>query len=68
MKAALIALWRLFYAFAFYPIMIGLFIWIYVTGRHWVFGLAVIAAILILDPIWRVLARSILRLGKRAKR
>jgi len=46
-------------AVLFYPAMIGLFLWLYFTDAHWVFGAAVIIAILILDPIWRVMASNI---------
>ena len=52
-------MWRMFYGLAFYPLMIGLFIWLYVTDKHWIFGVLVIAAILILDPIWRIIGRRI---------
>ena len=62
MKPALTAMWRLFIGLLFYPLMIGLFIWLYITDKHWIFGIAVIAAILILDPIWRVMGRRALEM------
>lgn len=62
MKAALMALWRLFHAIAFYPIMIGVFIWLYIKDAHWIYGLCVILIILIFDPIWRILGANILKL------
>ncbi len=65
MKAVLTAFWRLAQAYLFYPVMVGLFIWLYVTGAHWIFGLAVIAAILILDPIWKRMAQNALRMFKK---
>lgn len=68
MKASLTILWRLFQGLLFYPVMIGIFIWLYITDKHWFFGLLVIAAILILDPIWRIIGRralEILGAGKR---
>jgi len=43
-------------AILFYPFMIGLFLWLYIRDAHWIFGTTVIGAILILDPIWRILA------------
>lgn len=46
-------------AYLFYPVMIGLFLWLYFTGAHWIFGIAVLAAIFILDPIWRTLVGNI---------
>jgi len=62
MKATFIAMWRLFHALAFYPIMIGAFIWLYIKGAHWVFGALIITAILIFDPIWRVMAKNLWRM------
>jgi hypothetical protein len=64
MRAVLIAIWRLFYGLLFYPLMVGLFLWIYITGRHWIYGAIIIAAILILDPIWRVIARRCVQFWK----
>jgi len=60
MKATLTAIWRLFHALAFYPILIGVFIWLYFKGAHWIYGLAIIAIILIFDPIWRLLLKRVL--------
>jgi len=60
MKAALRAIWQLFIGLLFYPVMIGVFLWLYFTDKHWVFGLLVIAVILSLDPIWRVMGRRAL--------
>lgn len=62
MKPALTAMWQLFIGLLFYPLMIGLFIWLYITDKHWIFGIAVIVAILILDPIWRVIGRRALEI------
>lgn len=61
MGKTLVAMWRLFHALFFYPILIGLFLWLYVKGAHWIWGLAVIAAILVFDPMWRILGASILQ-------
>ena len=58
-KAVLIAFWRLFWALAFYPLIIGLMIWLYIKEHHWIWGVAVIIAELILDPIWGLAARRI---------
>jgi len=65
MKATLIAMWRLFHALAFYPLMIGTFIWLYIKGAHWVWGALIIAGILMFDPIWRIMARSLSRMIQR---
>jgi len=62
MKAALIAMWRLFHALAFYPILIGVFIWLYFKGAHWIYGAAILAIILIFDPIWRLMLGNLLKI------
>lgn len=62
MKATLIAMWRLFHSLAFYPLMIGAFIWLYIKGSHWIWGALIIAAILIFDPMWRAIGQNILRM------
>ena len=62
MKRILRVYWRFIRAYLFYPVMIGVFIWLYLQGAHWIFGLAVIIAILILDPIWRVMAVNMWKL------
>ena len=48
------------HAFLFYPVMVGLFAWLYFTKAHWFWGSLVILAILVLDPLWRTLARSVI--------
>ncbi len=53
----LYAFWRLFYGLIFYPLLVGLFLWLYFTDKHWIFGLAIIVAILVFDPTWRIIAR-----------
>lgn len=58
----LIVFWRMFQAYLFYPIMIGLFLWLYFTGAHWIFGLGLIIAILIFDRTWLVIAKNIYRM------
>jgi len=50
--------WRMGFAYLFYPAMIGLFIWIDYKNFHWIFGLMVILAIFILDPIWARIAKN----------
>ena len=62
MKAVLSAFWNLFHALAFYPLMIGGFMWLYFKSAHWGYGVAIIVAILIFDPIWRVMAKNIWRM------
>jgi len=52
---------RMARAYLFYPAMIGLFLWLYIRDAHWIYGLAVIVAILIIDPIWRILLKSIFK-------
>jgi len=65
MKATLTAMWRLFHALAFYPIMIGVFLWLYFKGAHWIWGAAIIAGILIFDPLWRAIGKNILNMIKK---
>ena len=60
MKAALRAIWQLFIGLLFYPVMIGIFLWIYITDKHWIFGIMLICAILVLDPIWKIIGRRML--------
>lgn len=62
MKPALIAMWRLFRALAFYPLMLVTGIWLWLKGAHWIWGVGIIAAILIFDPIWRIMGRNLLRI------
>lgn len=62
MKATLTAMWRLFHVLAFYPVMIGAFIWLYIKEAHWIGGALIIAAIFIFDPIWRAIGQNILRM------
>jgi len=45
-------------AYLYYPVFIGAFLWLYVKGAHWGYGLAVIAAMLYFDRIWRTMART----------
>ncbi len=52
-------------AYLFYPLMIGIFLWLYINKAHWIFGVMVIAAILILDPIWGSMAKNVMRMWKR---
>jgi hypothetical protein len=56
----LAAFWRMFWAFAFYPLTFALLIWFWTKDAHWLWGLAVMAAVFILDPIWGLIARRII--------
>lgn len=58
----LVVFWRLFHGLLFYPLLIALFLWLYFTDKHWIYGAAIIIAILILDPIWRVIGKRILEM------
>lgn len=64
-KAFLLVFWRVLFAYGFYPLMLGLFLWGLYKGYHWSYGAALLAAIFWLDPIWRVLLRRIMDLIKR---
>ncbi len=52
--------WRLAYAFLFYPAVFALMIWLTVTKQHWMWGVCVITAVLVVDPIYRIILRSVL--------
>jgi len=60
--------WRFGRIFFFYPAMIVLMVWIDYKNFHWIFGLGVIAAILILDPMWRNMTRNGLRMWRNRSR
>lgn len=68
MGRALTAMWQLFSGLLFYPLMIGLFIWLYLADKHWIFGLIVILVILWVDPIWRIMGRRALEMVSPNKR
>lgn len=67
MKRILKVYWHFIQMFLFYPVMIGLFLWLYFQNAHWTFGAVIIAAILIFDPIWRIMARNVWRILQRRK-
>lgn len=54
------AILKLAYALAFYPAVFAIMIWLLLTGRHWIWGVLVILAVLILDPIYRIIGRRFL--------
>ncbi len=60
-RQALRGVWRLGRALLFYPAAVGIMIWLILTQQHWIWGVAVLAAVLILDPIYRIMLRSILK-------
>lgn len=64
-KVFFIVLGRMLMAYCFYPVMIGLFLWGLYKGYHWIYGAAIIAAIVLFDPIWRVLLRRVIEIIRR---
>lgn len=64
MKRFLRVFWRMGRAYLFYPVMIALFLWLYIQDAHWIFGVMVIAAILILDPMWRRIGGNAVHMWK----
>ena len=52
-------LWRFTRAILFYPAAIAVMVWLIVKGQHWIWGIAVLAAVLIFDPIYRIILTSI---------
>lgn len=59
--------WRMGRVYLFYPVMIGLMIWIDYNNYHWIFGALVIVAIFVLDPMWKRMARNAMRLWRNRK-
>jgi sterol desaturase/sphingolipid hydroxylase (fatty acid hydroxylase superfamily) len=53
------AIWRFARALLFYPAAFGVMIWLLIADQHWIWGLLVLAAVLIFDPIYRVIFRQI---------
>ena len=51
--------WRMIRIFLFYPALIGAFLYVYIKGYHWIWGLLIIIAILIIDPTFRILWRAV---------
>jgi len=60
-KAAIKGLWRFARAMLFYPAAIAIMVWLIFTGQHWGWGIAVLAGVLILDPIYRIILGSLLK-------
>ena len=58
-KAVLRVYWRMIRVFMFYPALIAAFFYVYFKGYHWIWGLLIIAAILLVDPTYRILWRGI---------
>lgn len=59
-KTISLVFWRLFIAILFYPLMIGLLIWLYIKDAHWIFGVAIIGAVLWFDRTWWMMLRRML--------
>jgi len=53
--------WRMVRVFLFYPAMIAAFFYVYIKDYHWIWGLLIIIAILVIDPVYRILWRGIRR-------
>ena len=53
--------WRMIRIFLFYPLMIGAFFYVYIKDYHWIWGLLIIIAIIIIDPTFRLLWRGMTR-------
>ncbi len=60
-KNVIKGLWRFARAMLFYPAAIAIMLWLILTGQHWIWGVAVLAAVLILDPIYRIILRHVLK-------
>jgi len=66
--AVLRVYWRMIRIFLFYPLLIGVFFYVYIKGYHWIWGLLIILLILYFDPTFRMLWRGIRRTIKQNKK
>ena len=48
----LIAILKVYWAFLYYPLLLALFIWLWVKGVHWIWGAIVVIAMVVWDPVW----------------
>ncbi len=46
------AILKVYWAFLYYPLLLTLFIWLWVKGAHWIWGAAVVLIMVVFDPIW----------------
>jgi len=60
-KAVLRVYWRMLRAYLFYPAAIAAFLYVYIKDYHWIWGLLIIIAILIIDPTFHLLWRGLRR-------
>jgi len=60
-KRAIRGLWRFARALLFYPAAIAIMLWLIFTGQHWLWGIAVLAGVLIFDPIYRIIIGGMLK-------
>ena len=54
-------LWRFARAMLFYPAAIAIMIWLILTGKHWIWGVAVLVGVLLFDPIYRIILGNVLK-------
>lgn len=47
------AILEAYFAILFYPALIGMFIWLWIKGAHWGWGVLILGLILVFDPLWR---------------
>ena len=60
MKAVLTVFWRLLRAYLYYPLIVGLAIWLWLNDAHWIWGLALLIFVLMTDRIWLLVAKRVL--------
>lgn len=68
LSAVLRIYWQLLRVYLFYPLMIAAFIYVYIKDYHWIWGLLIIIAILLIDPTYRLLWRGLKRKLKAQKK
>lgn len=59
---------RLAFAYLYYPVIIGLAIWMWIKQVHVGWGLALLAVVWVYDPMLRILRARIRHARRRAKK
>lgn len=47
-----LAILKVYWAFLYYPLLLALFIWLWINGAHWAWGAGVVVAMVVFDPFW----------------
>jgi len=55
------AILRLLLSLIFYPVVIVIMLWLIFTNQHWIWGVLVLVAVVVLDPIYRIIFKSVVK-------